>query len=87
MYSAFVLIIPPRLEDIQAAGVPRLGFGRRVISGSTGEHLQRSPISHTLRRRVEAVGAWGWGAGLCSLASMYGRFGRLQYVGKQCLWT
>lgn len=37
MYSAFVLIIPRRLGDIQAASVPRLWFGRRVISGSAGE--------------------------------------------------
>lgn len=29
MYSAFVLIIPPWLEDIQAASVPRLRFGRK----------------------------------------------------------
>lgn len=59
MYSAFVLIIPSRLGDIQDASVPRLGFGRRVISGSAGERLQRSTISHILRRRVEGVGAWG----------------------------
>lgn len=56
VYSAFVLIIPPRLEDIQAAGVPRLGFGRRVISGSAGERLQRSTVSRRLRRWVGRKG-------------------------------
>lgn len=77
MYSAFVLIIPPRLSDIQAASVPRLGFGRGVISGSAGERLQRSSISHVLRRHVElGVGAFGGRAG-CSLAPVYGRSGRL----------
>lgn len=70
MYSAFVLIIPPRLGNIQAASVPRPGFGRRVISGSAGERLQRSSISRSLRRLV------GWGGG-CSLAPMYGKSGWL----------
>lgn len=63
MYSAFVLIIPPRLGDIQAASVPRLGFGRRVISGSAGERLQRSSISRVLRRRVEGEEERGGGEG------------------------
>lgn len=77
MYSAFVLIIPPRLEDIQAASVPRLGFGRRVISGSAGERLQRSSVSHVLRRRAEAEGALRGGKGGRSLPPMYGRSGWL----------
>lgn len=57
MYSAFVLIIPHRLGDIQAASVPRLGFGGRVIRRPAGERLQRSSISHVLRRREKR----GWG--------------------------
>lgn len=75
MYSAFVLIIPPRLEDIQAASVPWLGFVKRVICGSAGERLQGSPISHVLRRQGEGVGG-------CSLVPMYGRSGQLLYVGE-----
>lgn len=50
MYYAFVLIIPQRLGDIQAANVPHLRFGRRVIRGSAGDRLQRSSISRALRR-------------------------------------
>lgn len=75
MYSAFVLIIPPRLGDIQAASVPRLGFGGRVISGSAGERLQRSSVSHVLRRRADGGGVEVVGGR--SLAPMYGRSGRL----------
>lgn len=75
MYSAFVLIISPWLGDIQAASVHRLGFGRRVISGSAGECLQCSSISHTLRRWVKGIGVCG--VRRCSLTLMYGRSGQL----------
>lgn len=79
MYSAFVLIIPLRLGDIQAASVLRLGFGRRVISGSAGERLPRSSISLVLRTPAEGEEAWGvcvCGGG-CRLAPMYGKSGQL----------
>lgn len=59
MYSAFVPIIPPRLADIQAATVPSAGvLVGGVIRGSAGERLQRSSVSHVLRRLVgKGVGA------------------------------
>ncbi|KAK2886700.1 hypothetical protein Q8A73_020646 [Channa argus] len=56
MYSAFVLIIPPGLGDIQATSVPRLGFGRRVISGSLGSVYNILPYRTALRRRREGKG-------------------------------
>lgn len=73
MYYAFVLIIPRRPGDIQAASVPQLGFGRRVIRGSAGERLQRSSISRALRRWVQRDGDGGG----CSEAPVCGRFGQL----------
>lgn len=76
MYSAFVLIIPPRLGDIQAASVPQLGFGGRVISGSVGECLQRSSVSHVLRRKAEGAEAPG-GYRRARPSPLYGRSGRL----------
>lgn len=52
MYSAFVLIIPPRLGDIQAARVPQLGFGRRVISGPLGS------VYNIRQYRTRSEGGW-----------------------------
>lgn len=59
-YSAFVLIIPFRLEDIQAASVCRLGFARRVIGRPLGSVADVSPYrtfsgsSRGRRSRVKA---------------------------------
>lgn len=65
VYSAFVLIIPPRLGDIQAASVPQLGFGRRVISGSLGS------VYNILLYRALSEGGWrGEGCGSPSMEGL-----------------
>lgn len=80
MYSAFVLIIPPWLEDIQAASVPRLGFGRKGYQearwGASATFLPPLPPPRPPTRRItfsqkagKGIGSTGrWGC----LVPMYG---------------
>lgn len=56
MYSAFVLIIPSRLGDIQAASVPRLGFGRE---GYQWVRWGASATFHRIARSQKAGGGSG----------------------------
>lgn len=62
MYCAFVLIIPSRLGDIQAAAGSSAGLWWEGYQRVAGERLLHSPVSSALRRVDEGQGG-GWECG------------------------
>lgn len=89
MYSAFVLIIPPRLEDIQAASVPRLGFGRKGYQqahwGASATFLPPPPPYHILSEGGQRD--WERGEVGASSSNVWQCLVGFGTSGKQSLWT